>query len=200
MPHILNDREQLCQYYLNHIFKNMRGHGTDMAGKKIIAQSYGEILYPSIAKLLSIIPLHADDVFVDAGSGLGKLALQIFLTSPVKAVYGIEIVARLHQQAILAEQKLREDLLECYQNERELKFILGNFLDLPLTNTTVLFLGSPCFSPSMLDTLSIKIENILSIHTVLTLRPLNLLQRLKFKKILRLEASWDTTLCYVYSN
>jgi len=178
MPHILNDREQLCQYYLNHIFKNMRGHGTDMAGKKIIAQSYGEILYPSIAKLLSIIPLHADDVFVDAGSGLGKLALQIFLTSPVKAVYGIEIVARLHQQAILAEQKLREDLLECYQNERELKFILG----------------------SMLDTLSIKIENILSIHTVLTLRPLNLLQRLKFKKILRLEASWDTTLCYVYSN
>jgi len=198
MQNSVNDRDYLCQQYLNTVYRDKKGHRSQPAAERIISESYGEILYPSVNKLLSILNLQEDDVFWDAGSGLGKLAMQVFLSSKVKAVYGIEIIPELHQKACEAAQQLQRELPEFYSNNRALEFLLGSFLEVPLENATVLFIGSPCFTPLMLDTLSYRIQNTPSIHTVLTLRPLCRLQRLTCTSYCRIQGSWDTALCYIY--
>jgi len=199
MPSLLNDPDLLCQHYLNIVYQNSQGHQSqDRPNLKNIAESYGEILYPSVDTLLKNISIQSHDIFLDAGAGLGKLALQVFLKSAVKAVYGIELKPVLYEQAQHAAQRVAQELPECYQGERQLVFLQGDFLTLPWPNASILLIGSPCFGPAMLGALARRIDATLSIHTVLSLRPLCLLQRLSFTKTIRIEGSWDSALCYVY--
>lgn len=175
----------------------MRGHSPDGALNKI-ELTYGEILYPSMEKLLSKISLSEEDIFIDLGSGLGKLVLQVFLCTRVKEACGIEIIPTLHKQALLAAERVERELPAFYCNDRRLYFLQGSFLELPLERASIVLIGSPCFSPTMLDTLAQIISNIPRIHTVLTLRPLPLLEGFIFKEAVRVETSWDTALCYLY--
>lgn len=193
---MITDKNSLCQQYLHIVYHDVPVHGT--YADQNIAKTYGEILYPGIDKLLSAITLTDDDVFVDLGSGLGKPVMQVFLKSTVREAYGIEIVPELHQQALLAAQRVENDLPDFYAGGRKCRFLLGDFLELPLTTATVVLICSQCYSQDMLLALSKIINHSTNIHTVLTLRPLPTLRRLPFKEAIRIECSWDTALCYVY--
>lgn len=187
----------LCQQYLDLVYHDLSVEHTHP--KNNISETYGEILFPSIYLLLSTLTLSDQDVFFDLGSGLGKAVLQIFLQSEVKEAYGIEIIPELHQQALIAAQRVQQDLPNFYMDERKLTFLLGSFLEIPLINASVVLIGSPCFSPDMLCQLGEIINNTASIHSVLSLRPLPSLTRLSFKKVVRVQCSWDTALCYIYN-
>ncbi|HEX4045165.1 MAG TPA: hypothetical protein VHZ76_05815 [Gammaproteobacteria bacterium] len=188
---------KLCQQYINVLYHNVPGHGVNIRQNKNKAEIYGEILYQSIDTLLSQISLSTQDIFFDLGSGLGKAAIQVFLNSDVKEVCGIEIIPELHQQSLIATEKVQQDLSDFYPN-RQLTFLLGSFLEIPFTNASVVLIGSPCFSQKILYPLGKIIDSIASIHTVLTLRPICTLERLSFIKAVRVECSWDTALCYIY--
>src|SRR5262245_11690106 len=71
--------------------------------------TYGELLYPSVKKIIHRLQLTAQDVFCDLGSGLGKCALQMFLQTDVKKVIGIEAASTLHQQAISCIERVKKD-------------------------------------------------------------------------------------------
>lgn len=190
----IHDINSLCQHYLTVLY-----HGIHKKGfSKNINETYGEILYPSIDKLLSAIELSENDVFVDYGAGLGKIVIQVFLKSLVKEAYGIEISPELHQHASNAAHKIQHHLPDFFNNGRKLKFLHGDFLKVPLTTATVALVNSACFTQPLLTELGRIIECTPSIHTVLSLRPINTLQRFTFKKSIRIECSWDTALCYVY--
>jgi hypothetical protein len=45
-------------------------------------EQYGEIPYDSAAHLLDDLQLSRQDVFYDLGSGVGKLVLQVYMTTP----------------------------------------------------------------------------------------------------------------------
>lgn len=187
--------DTLCQNYLTILYHDVQRKKSSVEN---VSESYGEILYPSVNKLLSAIKLSERDVFVDYGSGLGKIVIQIFLKSLVKEAYGIEILPELHLYAMKASQKLQHDLPDFYKEDRKLTFLLGNFLEIPLSKATVALVNSTCFTPQLLSDLGKIIEHSPNIHTVLSLRPIHTLQRLVFKKTIRIECSWDTTLCYLY--
>lgn len=193
----VHEVDRLCQHYLAILYHNIQLKST--ASKNKISETYGEILYAGVDKILSVIQPSSNDVFVDYGSGLGKMVLQVFLKSSVKKAYGIEILPELHQHAMNAAHRMQHDLPEFYQNERKLTFLQGNFLEIPLTTATIAMVNSTCFTQSLLNQLGALIEKNPSIHTVLSLRPLGRLERLIFKKVFRIECSWDTALCYVYS-
>lgn len=163
-----------------------------------ISHTYGELLPPSVSRLLSMISLDKSDHFVDLGSGLGKLALQFFSQSCVLQVTGIELLSALHDIAQGALSKLIVDRPELFAQGRRMQFLQGSFFDIPFDTATVVLIGSPCFGPTMLYRLGQLIEQTTSIHTLISLRPIPQLQRLVFKKAVRLEGSWDTTLCYLY--
>lgn len=193
----IHDIDKLCQHYLAIQYQNIRLQGA--ATKNNICETYGEILYSGVDKILSVIRPSDSDVFVDYGSGLGKMVLHVFLKSLVKEAYGIEIVPELYHHALNAAQRMQQDLPGFYQGNRKLTFLLGSFLEIPLTTATIAMVNSTCFTQSLLNQLGTLIEQTPSIHTVLSLRPIGLLERLAFKKSFRIECSWDTALCYVYS-
>lgn len=194
----INDIDTLCQHYLAILYHDVQRKGDSITHN--ICETYGEILYPSVDKILSVIQPSDSDVFVDYGSGHGKMVIQIFLKSQVKEAYGIEISPELYQHSLNAAQRLQHELPEFYQSERKLTFFLGSFLEVPLTTGTIAMVNSTCFTQSLLNQLGKIIEHTPSIHTVLSLRPISTLKRLTFQKAIRIECSWDTELCYVYSD
>jgi len=195
--HNMNN-EQLCYQYLDILYQDARRTVQNYANKNSIPETYGEILYPSVQTLMTKIEMTGQDVFFDLGSGMGKVALQLFLLSNLKECYGIEIIPELHHIAVQAANKIQTDLTDFYSGERKLAFIQGSFLDVSFDRATIVMIGSPCFTPGMLAKVGTIIENTPGIHTVLTLRPITTLKRLRFIKTVRLECSWDSALCYIY--
>jgi hypothetical protein len=184
----------LCQQYLNILYQKTTSHYTPAS----IAETSGEILYESINKLIPIMQLNENDVFADLGSAKGKIISQIFLTTPVKTAVGIEIVPELHSTAITVSQQIKNDLPHFYENDRNMIFMQGNFLKIPLDNITVAIINATCFPPVLVVELGKIINNTPTIRLVLSTRPLVTLQRLGFKKVIPIECSWDSTLCYCY--
>ena len=166
--------------------------------KTNFSQTQGEILYPSITKLLSHLQLTTEDSFVDLGSGCGKIVSQVFLTSLVKTAGGIEIIPELHQIALKIADKIKLDFPDSFARDRQLNFFLGNFLEIPFTTATVVLINAVCFSPGLLQTIGEVFNNTPSIHTVLSLRPIHSLTRLVFQKTIHIQCSWDSALCYIY--
>lgn len=190
----------LCQHYLEHVYQRIQAENTDPNTATIhsITETYGEIFPSSVNKIIAHTSWRDDDVFYDLGSGIGKVAAQFFLLTTIKQIYGIEIRPELHHQASQANQIMQQELPEFYAGQRQLAFILGSFLEIPLKNATILFISATCFDPTLIKALSLLINTLPHVHTILTFRPLPYLKNIFFKKTFTIECSWDTTLCYVY--
>lgn len=192
--------EPLCQHYLNYLYQSFNPCKEIEAYKeKDLSATQGEILYGSINELLSEISLNQDDIFYDLGSGMGKVTLQVFLKTPVKEACGIEFIPSLYEQSIKIGAKVKQDLPEFYVDDRKLRFIQGDFLETSFDSATVVFINSICFNQKTLLSLGRIIDQNSRIHTLLSLRPLPTIKRLRFVKIKMAEGSWDSALCYFYS-
>jgi Histone methylation protein DOT1 len=55
------------------------------------APTYGEITYDAAHKLLTELNLNKEDVFYDFRSGVGKMVVQAYLTTPIKKSVDIEL-------------------------------------------------------------------------------------------------------------
>lgn len=193
---IEHDIDALCQQYL---YKAYGEKLTICGGEQDVTKSDGEILYPSLNQILKNIILLKEDVFVDLGSGSGKIVSYVFLHSLVKQAIGIEVVPKLHHQAQWIANKMRKELPEFFENGRQLTFLQGDFLQMDLSMATILIINSTCFNQAMMIALGDIINKMTNIHTVLTLRPFANLQRLVFAKMIRVQCSWDSALCYIYN-
>lgn len=191
-----HDIDALCQQYL---YKAYDEALTIQIHNEDVTRTNGEIFFASLQKVLNNITLSSEDVFVDLGSGAGKLVSYVFLQSIVKQAIGIEVVAELHQQAKWVENKIKQELPEFFTNGRELTFLRGDFLQMDLSSANILIINSTCFNQSMMLGLGDLINKMTNIKSVLTLRPIANLIRLPFKKVVRVECSWDSALCYIYS-
>jgi ankyrin repeat protein len=74
---------------------------------------YGEILPLGVVRMLQeavpkAVPLGTEDVFYDLGSGLGKMVLQVFLTTPISRANAVELSNRRHQAAVGAWKQVLE--------------------------------------------------------------------------------------------
>jgi SAM-dependent methyltransferase len=80
-----------------------------------------------------------DDVFIDLGSGMGRVAFQAALRYPFKRVIGVELSRKLHETAIenIAQNR---DRLRC----RDVQLVCSDVLhyDIP-DDVTVVFLNNP---------------------------------------------------------
>lgn len=183
----------LCEHYLHILYKDVKVNHQ----KNSINETYGEILYPGLSKIAANIRITQEDVLYDLGSGIGKAALQLFLTTPLKQVHGIEFLPYLHEMAIAALAKSKSEIPLFYQYNKHISFECADFLKTSIKEASIILLASPCFSPSILSQLAKRIDENLKTHTVLTLKPLPL-DQFVFKKAIRIECSWDAALCYIY--
>lgn len=96
----------------------------------------GQLVLPRILSPSEVTP---DDVFVDVGSGMGRVVLQAAMSYPFQRVLGIEISAQLHEVSVtnLASNKSR---LRCSQVE----LVHADIRDIELPDDiTVVFLYNP---------------------------------------------------------
>ncbi len=188
--------KHLSQRYLDLIYQQKKPYHLKKTDP--IQANYGEILPQGLNKLLKHIHLTKQDIFFDLGSGVGRVSAQVFLQTNVQESHGIEYLSELHQQAYTAAQRIQTELPVFYESNRKLNFILGDFLRVPFTQATVVLINATCFPPTLLRALAQRINQMPQLHTVICLRPLPQLT-LAFTKAIRIECSWDSALCYLYT-
>ncbi|MGY8749450.1 MAG: hypothetical protein ACKVHR_15500 [Pirellulales bacterium] len=186
---------------VNRLFRDVDGYNIAETDDGRVASQraavYGELTPRGVQRLLSYLQLTEDDVFYDLGSGVGKVVLQVGMAVPVRKCVGIEMVqsrCRAAQRVLRAAQS--EGLI---QSNRTL-FRKGSFLDSNLSDATVIYLCSTCYSSHLMKMIVRKIKEIKKPLTVVTLREFDRKHRgFQFLRTIKLDASWSANVeAYVY--
>lgn len=165
-----------------------------------VSLTYGEILCRGFQALTKQVPspLHENDVFVDCGSGLGKLLLQAALLTPARQIIGIEIEPHFAAISRGAIARLQMDCAPILDG-KSVSLIQGSFFDNQITNATVMFSCSLCFSEAMTYALGCWMSKHPNLRAVWSLKPLSsLLGQFHFVCTVEVECTWDTAIVYIY--
>lgn len=156
---------------------------------------YGEITYDSAEILIQDMKVTRDDVLYDLGSGLGKFALQAYLTTPAKKIIGIELSATRHKLAVRAERLLKESILtkKIIPQAKELQLIHDNILHADLTDATVVFMCATCFSHELIHQIMHKLHSCKNGLRVLSLKKLENHPAFKHINKYQLPMTWSKT-------
>lgn len=164
------------QKLLDTLYGQISGYLIDTSDREMIEKNggnatYGEITFSGVKTLIKELHLTAADVFYDLGCGVGKMVVQVYLDSPVKKAIGIELSSKRHSDA----QRVKDLLLETEVLEagRVLDFHHADILNVNLSDATVLYLASTCFSDEFMRKLTNKFaKEIPKTIRIITLRPL----------------------------
>lgn len=138
------------------------------------AAAYGELLPESAAALLGWLRPGPADVFVDFGSGTGKLVLQAACTTPVGLAIGIELSRFRHQVALDVRARLLDRLPppEAEALRRRVRFRCEDFTSSDLRATTIAYAGATCFPESLLVALARRLREAQGLRAWLLTRAL----------------------------
>ena len=70
-----------------------------------------------------------DDVFVDVGSGVGNIALQVFTETDVRRSIGVELLPSRHKWAEFASGLTRVFFAQLFEGGRDIEFVQSDFTD-----------------------------------------------------------------------
>lgn len=161
--------------FLETLYKDRSGFGIPSQETQLISSvggdaTYGEITYDSVEQLIKKLSPTKKDIFYDLGSGVGKLTIQFYLNSPVKKSIGIELSKTRFTQA----QAVRDELHAAHKlsRGRSLTFRNEDIVKTNLSDATIIFMCSTCFSDELLGKLSQKFSRLKDGLRVLTLREL----------------------------
>lgn len=195
--------DQLTQDYITTLYQGLSGFISYQPGEKEAGEekkvflTYGEILYPSVNKIINYIgDISENDVFLDLGSGIGKVALQFFLKTPVKRAYGIEFSEARSEFAEKVYAQVKNEFPDLFANNRTLDCYTGNFLEADIKDATIIYTCSTCFSEELLSDMGKLIDTCPNIRYVVSMKQIP--SKLPFDRILEIECTWDKTKCYVY--
>ena len=195
--------DEQCLSYLESLYSEVKAdtnysiEQTLAAMHQQISLTYGEVMYFGLNKLLQRYPLADDDVFVDCGSGLGKLLVQVLLTTQAKRVIGVEIEPRLAAMSEAVAQTVHRECAPMLDG-RKIEVQACSFFDSKVEDATVMFCCSTCFTEEMMHSLGRWMNQQPRLHTVMSLKPIPSFARLAFVETVPVECTWDTALCYVY--
>lgn len=195
--------DQLCQDYIGALYHNASGFISYEPGEKEshaekqIFLTYGEILYPSVNTLIEHMDITEDDVFYDFGSGIGKVALQYFLKTPIKKAGGIEFSEKRNEVAIKVYEQVKEEFPELFLNNRQLTARQGNFLELDISDATIIYSCSTCFSEELLASMGELFNRCPKLRYIASLKPIP--SNIPLDSTIEIDCTWDKTKCYFYS-
>lgn len=161
-------------------------------------ETYGEIYYYSVLKLLKEIHISDQDHFLDIGSGLGKLVFQLYLTTKAASVTGVEINQVRHQVACEVKKTIENQLPKMFNESRKLTLLNEDFLKSTLDNITIIYLCATIFSFDLLSNIGKKINEMETVQWIVSFRKLPHLTHYKIVKKIFLHCTWDHVACYLY--
>ncbi len=158
---------------------------------------YGEIDLYSFADLIHSIPLSAQDVFADLGSGPGKPTLYTFLATPVQKALGFEWDAA---RCAFAEQlKNRTVGTLDISSQRQCLFYPENILTANLNEVTCVYFDATAFPIPGIMRMSQILDALPNLKTILSLRPMIHLKHFSLLRRQRVFCSWDCQMAYLYT-
>lgn len=196
--------DQLCSDYITALYEGVSGFisyqpGEKEAGeKKKVYLTYGEILYSSMNKIIEHIgDITENDVFYDLGSGIGKVALHFLLRTPVKKAWGIEYSETRNKMAERIYSQVHKEFPELFNTGRQLGCASGNFLEIDISEATLIYSCSTCFSEELLADMGKVFDRCPKLRYVVSLKQIP--NQLPLQTTLDIECTWDKTKCYVYA-
>ena len=133
------------------------------------ASGYGELTPSGFRVLARHVRLSPDDIFVDLGSGLGRMCILAAREFHVAEAVGVELAKSRHQIAL--------DSLDAENNDsiaRKVRFLLGDVCSATIWATfapTVAYANSVLFGPDLMRCLGQQIEACPSLRVVASTRP-----------------------------
>ena len=197
----MNSLSSIVEKYIEKLYKNTTAFGsvgTELS--KNNPTTYGEILPSSVTTIINLLNINQDDVFYDLGSGSGKVVTQFFLQTKAKKNTGIELVPFRHNIAKQIKNKLQKTFPDKFSSQ-QLQFINGDILTQDLTDATIVYMCSTCFSNELLQKITNKLNESNNIRAIITLKELPTLhKKLKNKQIINTPCTWaKNTTAYVYT-
>lgn len=190
---------------LDAAYKDISGHiipDEERAKKKkeMLKESeivYGEIKHEAVRLLLKELKLTEHDVFYDLGSGVGKCCYQVAIDTPAKKVVGVELCPTRHMNAQKALSLMEGDVKIAIENR--VFFKEADFLKTDISDATVVFLCSTCYSPELMEKLTHKLAGCKKGLRVLSLNQLPEHQDFKMIKVMpALPMSWGKHDVFIY--
>lgn len=143
------------------IFKDVNGRALSLEGRESQQLSsksfvYGEAVFDPFSKLLSEVEVKPGQLFLDCGSGTGKAVFVGHLVSGFSKSIGVELLESLYKASEKALEIYNKDYRPQIAKEvegREIKFILGNILDIDYSTADVVFMNSTCFQEDLMQAL-----------------------------------------------
>ncbi len=151
------------------LFSDVAGYSLSASGKAVIgreadpALTYGECTPESVQHLLAITGAKPGEVFVDLGSGTGKMVVFAAFFLPLKKSVGVELLPELHEAAQMVGRRYQEEIqpqLADDRRETELEYRLGDIFDADLSDADIVVSHCcTCFDDSLMQKLSDKLES-----------------------------------------
>ncbi|MCB9831034.1 MAG: hypothetical protein H6807_01065 [Planctomycetes bacterium] len=196
----MNERARILAL-IDEVYRDLPGGGeADAADRALVeeragatAATYGEILPSAAAELFDWLRPGAGDLFVDVGSGVGRLALQALLTTRVGRVVAVELSPFRHEVACRAREVLRRLLPEAADRlDRDLDLRLGDLRDQLPTEVSLVWAGSICFPDGLMISLARALLAAPRFRRLVTLKsmPPAVERQLSTLGVLDLDMSW----------
>lgn len=129
--------------------------------------TYGEILGEGVSLILSKLDITEKDVFLDLGSGAGRVVLQVFLEKNIKSI-GIEFIEKRYKMAEESLRQLHEKI-----NATKVHFIKGDFFTENWSNATCIFMCNTCFTKEVMDKIMARLGSCKKLRYVIMLKQLD---------------------------
>jgi ubiquinone/menaquinone biosynthesis C-methylase UbiE len=148
--------------------------------------------------VINDLKLSKKDIFCDVGSGTGKLAMHVYLTTPVKASIGIESSPTRWNQAQQARNDLKK--LGLKHKRRKLKFYESDVDNMSFKSATVVSLLSPTFfEEHNVRKINNKLKELRPDTRILTVKKLENPDNLTFIKEYKVSDKTIATPVYLYT-
>lgn len=202
LPQCYNVQTPSLKEKIDELYRDITGFGISAEDTSLIeshgcASTYGEITFEGVETLLKLLKLKDTDVFYDLGCGVGKMVVQVYLDSPVKKSAGIELSGERTESALKIQQQLQLD--NKIQAGRTLAFYKESFLDADLSDGTVIYLASTCFSDDIMKKVTEKLATLKKGLRVATLKQLAPHEKFAVIDQFILPMTWsDSTPVYLY--
>ncbi|CAH8606141.1 unnamed protein product [Schistosoma curassoni] len=127
-------------------------------------QVYGETSFELISQMIDTIAVTSDDVFIDLGSGVGQVVLQVCASTDAKFCYGIEKAEYPANCASRLDSTFRHWMSFYGKSYRPYTLERGDFLSAEyqekITNAGVLFANNFAFGPEVDHQLKQRFANL----------------------------------------
>ncbi len=191
-----------AQEIIDRYYTNVTGFGIPNEDEAHIrkhggAPTYGEMTVEGADELIKYLKPQKTDVFVDAGSGVGKLVVHFFFATDVVKSIGIELSKERFEKALKIKNALAKDNL--LPRNRSLEFYHADILDALPNDVTIFFMCSTCFSPELMQKISNKLLTLKPGLRIVTLKQLPAHKRFVLQDTLQLPMTWSSsTSVYIY--